>query len=64
MLCLNPKRLKDTILNQFVKMPHYRPFHSFFNFMDYMDKFGKIHQHQWKERLKISKLAKFESDTS
>ena len=26
MLCLNPKRLKDTILNQFGKMPHYRPF--------------------------------------
>ena len=35
MLCLNPKRLKDTILliNQFGKMPHYRPFHSLFNFL-------------------------------
>ena len=27
-----------------------------------MDKFGKIRQHQWKECLKISKIAKFESD--
>ena len=33
MLCFNPKRLKDTILNQFGKMPHYRPFHGFFNFL-------------------------------
>ena len=27
-----------------------------------MDKFGKIRQHDWKECLKISKIAKFESD--
>ena len=27
-----------------------------------MDKFGKIRRHLWKERLKISKIAKFESD--
>ena len=27
-----------------------------------MDKFGKIRQHHWKECLKISKIAKFESD--
>ena len=26
-----------------------------------MDKLGKIHGHHWKERLKISKIAKFES---
>ena len=26
-----------------------------------MDKLGKIHRHHWKERLKISKIAKFES---
>ena len=25
---------------------------------------GRIHQHHWKERLQISKIAKFESDTS
>ena len=29
-----------------------------------MDQFGKIRRHHWKERLKISKIAKFESDTS
>ena len=27
-----------------------------------MDKLGKIRRHHWKERLKISKSAKFESD--
>ena len=27
-----------------------------------IDKLGKIHQHHWKEHLKISKIAKFESD--
>ena len=27
-----------------------------------MDKFRKIHWHHWKESLKISKIAKFESD--
>ena len=27
-----------------------------------MGKFRKIHWHHWKERLKISKIAKFESD--
>ena len=27
-----------------------------------MDKFGKIQQHYWKERLKINKITKFESD--
>ena len=27
-----------------------------------MDKLGKIRGHNWKERLKISKSAKFESD--
>ena len=26
-----------------------------------MDKLGKIHGHHWKERLKINKIAKFES---
>ena len=26
-----------------------------------MDKLGKVHGHHWKERLKISKIAKFES---
>ena len=29
-----------------------------------MDRLGKIRRHQWKERLKISKLAKIESDSS
>ena len=29
-----------------------------------IDKFGKICQHHWKEHLKISKIAKFESDFS
>ena len=29
-----------------------------------MDKLGKIRRHDWKERHKISKTAKFESDTS
>ena len=29
-----------------------------------MDRLGKIPRHQWKERLKISKLAKIESDSS
>ena len=29
-----------------------------------MDQFGKIRRHHRKERLKISKIAKFESDTS
>ena len=29
-----------------------------------MDKLGTIRQHRWKESLKISKIAKFESDTS
>ena len=27
-----------------------------------MDKLGKIRRHHWKERLKINKIAKFESD--
>ena len=27
-----------------------------------MDKFGKIRPHHWKERFKISTIAKFESD--
>ena len=27
-----------------------------------MDKFGKIRRHHWKERRKINKIAKFESD--
>ena len=27
-----------------------------------MDKFGKTRRHHWKQRLKISKTAKFESD--
>ena len=30
----------------------------------FMDQFGKIRRHHWKERLKISNIAKFESDTS
>ena len=30
----------------------------------FMDQFGKIRRHHWKERLKISKIAKFESDAS
>ena len=29
-----------------------------------MSQFGNICRHHWKERLKISKIAKFESDTS
>ena len=29
-----------------------------------MDKLEKIRRHHWKERLKINKIAKFESDTS
>ena len=29
-----------------------------------MDQFGKIRRHHWKERLKISRIGKFESDTS
>ena len=29
-----------------------------------MEQLGKIRQHYWKERLKMSKIAKFESDTS
>ena len=29
-----------------------------------MDKFGKICRHHWKERLNVSNIAKFESDTS
>ena len=28
------------------------------------DKLGKIRRHHWNERLNISKIAKFESDTS
>jgi len=28
-----------------------------------MGQLGKIRRHQWKERLEISKIAKFESDT-
>ena len=36
-------------------------FSRFFSPFD-MDKFGKICQHHWKERLKINKIAKFESD--
>ena len=55
MLCLNPKRLKDTIFNQFGKMPHYRPFHSFFNFL-----YGKVHKKSIntteKSTLKLVKL--------
>ena len=34
----------------------------FFNFL--VDELGKLRRHHWKENLKISKLAKFESDTS
>ena len=37
-----------------------RPFYGFLNFD--MDKLGIIRRHHWKERLKISKAAKFESD--
>ena len=29
-----------------------------------MDKLGKIRQHHWKERLNISTIVKFQSDTS
>ena len=36
-------------------------FSRFFSTFD-MDKLGKIRGHHWKERLKISKSAKFESD--
>ena len=38
----------------------YWPFYGFSIFD--IDKFGKICQHHWKEHLKISKIAKFESD--
>ena len=37
-----------------------RPFYGFLTFD--MDKLGIIRRHHWKERLKISKAAKFESD--
>ena len=30
----------------------------------HMDQWGKICRHHWKVRLKISKIAKFENDTS
>ena len=40
-----------------------RPFHLCFSTFD-MDKLGKIDQHQWKKRLNINKIPKFESDTS
>ena len=36
---------------------------TFFSTSD-MDKFKRIRLHHWKERLKISSIAKFESDTS
>ena len=39
-----------------------RPFHVFFPTFD-MDKFGKIRWHHWKDRLKMRKIAKFESDS-
>ena len=37
-----------------------RPFYGFLTFD--MDKLGIIRRHRWKERLKISKSAKFDSD--
>ena len=37
-----------------------RPFYGFLTFD--MDKLGIIRRHHWKERLKISKAAKFDSD--
>ena len=33
-----------------------RPFHGFLKSFD-MDKLGKIRQHHWKQRFKISKIA-------
>ena len=38
-----------------------RPFHGFFQLLTYAS-FGKIRRHHWKERLKIIKIAKFESN--
>ena len=35
----------------------FRPFHGFD-----LDQLAKIHRHRWKERLKINKFSKFESD--
>jgi len=41
-------------------MKKYRTFRGFFLTFD-MDKLEKIHQFRWKERIKFSKIAKFES---
>ena len=43
---------------------HYwkRPFHGFFNLFLNLDKLPKLGQHGWKERLDITKIAKFNSD--
>ena len=38
-----------------------RPFHFFFSTFD-MGKLGKIRRHHWKDRFKMSKIVKFESD--
>ena len=40
---------------------YYRPFYGFSNF-SHRPVQGKIHQHHWKEHLKISEVAKFEGD--
>ena len=39
-----------------------RPFHGFFQLLLDIDELGKIRRYHRKERLKISKIAKFESD--
>ena len=43
----------------FVRENQNRPFHRFFNFLNYMDQVGKIRRHQLK-----SEISKFKSDTT
>jgi len=50
------KALKAALSNR-------RPSNTVFSTLQ-MDQLGKIRRHHWKERLKISKIAQFESDTS
>ena len=41
-----------------------KPFHGFFQVLIRTSSLANIHRYYWKERLKISKLAKFGSDKS
>ena len=52
--------LAQAAVRIFCQQTSNRPFH-FFSTFD-MGKLGQNRRHQWKERLKISKIAKFESD--